>query len=220
MNFLTMPSGIRTITFTLTDETLIRFSGNYNCVAVRSDAEIGLSEFADKSIGDSGVLKCKENESVIYPNLLHNYIYIIGTSGANIEILVGNNLPFNPFKNGGKGGDKLLRYLGITTTQLTDGATTNPIIINNKSVTAKEADWAIYESTDFIFNGTIWQQVGDLSNYYTKSETDNLLSTKANSADVYTKAQADNTFIKSADITIINTATTAEINNSINNIWG
>lgn len=54
-------------------------------------------------------------------------------------------------------------YLGVTTTELTDGATTNPITVNGKSVTAKVGNVANYGSKEFIFNGTAWQEFGDLS---------------------------------------------------------
>lgn len=54
-------------------------------------------------------------------------------------------------------------FLGVTTTALTDGATTNPITVNNKSVTAKKGNIATYGSAEFIFNGTAWQAFGDLS---------------------------------------------------------
>lgn len=54
-------------------------------------------------------------------------------------------------------------YLGVTTTALTDGATTNPIKINNEDVTAKTGNIANYGSKEFIFNGTVWQEFGDLS---------------------------------------------------------
>lgn len=54
-------------------------------------------------------------------------------------------------------------YLGVTTTALTDGATTNPITIGGVSVTAKKGDIANYQSKEFIFNGTSWQEFGDLS---------------------------------------------------------
>lgn len=58
------------------------------------------------------------------------------------------------------------KYVGITTTALTDGATTNPIQINGESYTAIAGDVASYNDTtsslytakDFIFNGTIWQE--------------------------------------------------------------
>lgn len=54
-------------------------------------------------------------------------------------------------------------FLGVTTTALTDGATTNPITINGSSVTAVKGNIATYGSAEFIFNGTAWQAFGDLS---------------------------------------------------------
>lgn len=54
-------------------------------------------------------------------------------------------------------------FLGVTTTALTDGATTNPITINGNSVTAVKGNIATYGSAEFIYNGTAWQAFGDLS---------------------------------------------------------
>lgn len=54
-------------------------------------------------------------------------------------------------------------FLGVTTTALTDGATTNPITINEQSVTAKKGNIVTYGSAEFIFNGEAWQSFGDLS---------------------------------------------------------
>ena len=54
-------------------------------------------------------------------------------------------------------------YLGVTTTVLTDGSTTNPIVINGENVTAKAGSIATYQHAEFIFNGTAWQEFGDLS---------------------------------------------------------
>lgn len=54
-------------------------------------------------------------------------------------------------------------YLGVTTTALSDGATTNPITIEGESVTAVKGNIVNYGSKEFIFNGTVWQEFGDLS---------------------------------------------------------
>ena len=54
-------------------------------------------------------------------------------------------------------------YLGVTTTALTDGSTTNPIMIDGESVTATNGCIATYQSDEFIYNGTIWQKFGNLS---------------------------------------------------------
>lgn len=55
------------------------------------------------------------------------------------------------------------KYLGKTTTVLTDGSTTNPITINGESVTAEAGDIVLYENGEFIFDGTAWASFGDLS---------------------------------------------------------
>jgi hypothetical protein len=214
-----MPQNVRTMTLTLAGETRINFANDYNSIAIRAENDCGIAEFAGKQIGDNGVLKCNAGESVIYPNLISKrYIYLIGV--GKVELLVGNNLPVNPFKNGAKGGGRIenpLNYLGVTTTTITNGSTTNPIIIDSEEVTAENADWVIYNSKDFIFNGTVWQEVGDFENYYTKTQTDALLSAKANAADVYTKAQSDDRYVQNANV--IDTVTAQEIADSLDNIW-
>lgn len=52
-------------------------------------------------------------------------------------------------------------WLGITTTALSDGSTTNPITINGQSVTAVSGD-IVQDSNgnEYIFNGTAWQALG------------------------------------------------------------
>lgn len=52
-------------------------------------------------------------------------------------------------------------WLGITTTTITDGSTTNPITIGGEPVTAVSGD-IVQDSNgiEFIFNGTAWQQFG------------------------------------------------------------
>lgn len=49
------------------------------------------------------------------------------------------------------------KWLGVTTTELTDGATTNPITINGTSVTAEDGDIVQYGTSYFTFNGEVWQ---------------------------------------------------------------
>jgi hypothetical protein len=55
------------------------------------------------------------------------------------------------------------KFLGVTTTELEDGVTTSAnITINGETVEAKTGDIAIYGSKEFIFNGTAWNEFGDL----------------------------------------------------------
>ena len=57
---------------------------------------------------------------------------------------------------------KYTKYLGVTTTALIDGGTDNPVTVGGKSVTAEVGDIVNYGSKEFIFNGTAWQEFGDL----------------------------------------------------------
>ena len=58
-----------------------------------------------------------------------------------------------------------LKYCGITTTALTDGAKTNPIVINGDNHTATAGCVVFYEDKEFVFNGTIWELLGAESTY-------------------------------------------------------
>lgn len=56
-------------------------------------------------------------------------------------------------------------YLGVTTTQLVDGVTTNPkVTINGEEKTAAAGGLVTVENSkkEFIYNGTVWQELGDM----------------------------------------------------------
>lgn len=53
-------------------------------------------------------------------------------------------------------------YMGVTTTALSDGSTTNPVKINGENITANTGAICTYQSKEFIWNGTAWQEFGDL----------------------------------------------------------
>lgn len=52
------------------------------------------------------------------------------------------------------------RWVGVTTTALSDGSTTSSIMIDGASHTAEIGDIASYNNMEFIWNGTIWQEFG------------------------------------------------------------
>lgn len=52
---------------------------------------------------------------------------------------------------------------GVTTTALADEATTNPIVIDGSSYTAKANDAVFYNKKEFVFDGTKWHEFGDMS---------------------------------------------------------
>jgi len=55
-------------------------------------------------------------------------------------------------------------WLGITTTPLVDGSTTNPILISGEEVTATEGDVATYQNDEFVYSSVgTWQKFANLS---------------------------------------------------------
>lgn len=56
-----------------------------------------------------------------------------------------------------------IKILGATTTALVDEATTNPITVNGESVTAVGNDAVFYNSKEFVFDGTMWHEFGDMT---------------------------------------------------------
>ena len=53
-----------------------------------------------------------------------------------------------------------LYWIGVTTTALTEGDTTNPITVNGDPVTAEVGGIASYNGTEFAWNGSAWQVLG------------------------------------------------------------
>lgn len=53
-----------------------------------------------------------------------------------------------------------LYWVGVTTSALTDGATTNPITVNSEEVTVDIGGVASYDGLEFVFNGSAWQAFG------------------------------------------------------------
>ena len=54
-------------------------------------------------------------------------------------------------------------FMGETTTALADGSTTTSIIINGETVTVAKGYLVVYQSKEFVFDGTKWIEMGDLS---------------------------------------------------------
>ena len=54
-------------------------------------------------------------------------------------------------------------FAGVTTTALTDGSTTSTIVVGGNDVTAQTGMIATYGSKEFVWNGSAWQEFGDLS---------------------------------------------------------
>lgn len=64
---------------------------------------------------------------------------------------------------GGGGTQGGIVLVGETTTALTDGATTNLIVVDGQSYTAQPNDAVIYGNKEFLYTGTRWIEFGDVS---------------------------------------------------------
>lgn len=64
-----------------------------------------------------------------------------------------------------------MHFLGVTTTKIADASTTNPIIINGESVTAKAGDVVLYGSKEFVWTSSAWEELGDEGSHALKSIT-------------------------------------------------
>ena len=61
-----------------------------------------------------------------------------------------------------------MRFIGSTTTAISEGSTTNPITINGSSVTAINGNVVLYNHVEFIWVG-YWEKLGDEQSYALKS---------------------------------------------------
>lgn len=55
-----------------------------------------------------------------------------------------------------------VRYIGVTTTPITDGSDVSPVVIGGSSVTPKSGDLVFYGDKEFIWDGSKWNEFGDL----------------------------------------------------------
>ena len=91
-------------------------------------------------------------------------------------------------------------YLGVTTTELTDGCSTSPITIGDKSVTPKSGDIVGYGNSEFVWSDTEnkWREFGSTGSL-------KALAFKDNASGAYTPAGT----VSAPDISV--TADTATI---------
>lgn len=52
-------------------------------------------------------------------------------------------------------------YIGITTTTISDGSTTQTIMINGSSVTVTNGNVAAYNNVEYVWTGSMWEELGN-----------------------------------------------------------
>lgn len=91
-----------------------------------------------------------------------------------------------------------LYWIGVTTTALTDGATTDPITVNGESVSPNIGGMASYDGLEFVWNGSAWQAMGH-----------------ANFGDLAFKSSAEGSYTPAGSVSVSEAADTTTTVNSI-----
>lgn len=63
----------------------------------------------------------------------------------------------------------VMKMQGTTTTPLSDGSTTNPVVIDGSSYTAKKGDVVLYDGKEYLWAGSAWEQLGDEASWALKT---------------------------------------------------
>lgn len=147
---------------TIDGEQAVRFSRQHPYYGIYGEG-IKASFDADFEDTDQGVYDTSATNTTIMSNYDQKDVIYIKGSGT-IWVWAGNAPAEFPFKaqgkGGGSGGDGSTKYIGTTTTALSNGSTTNPITVDGESYTAQFGDIAVYNYTEFIFDGTKWGEFG------------------------------------------------------------
>lgn len=105
-------------------------------------------------------------------------------------------------------------FLGVTTTPLTDQATTNPITVDGKSVTVTNGNIVVHDNAEFIWNGSKWIEFGDLSNLGALATKSNVTLNKGTGINVvsgYSNPTTDKVLGSGATFTTTVTPTTTNV---------
>lgn len=57
----------------------------------------------------------------------------------------------------------IMNFIGVTETELKDGENATPVIANNADYAPKAGDVVIYDATEFVYDGSVWQKIGNTS---------------------------------------------------------
>ena len=64
-----------------------------------------------------------------------------------------------------------MKFLGTSSTSITDGATTSPITISGNSVTPAAGNVVLYGAKEFVWTGSAWEELGNEGSYALSSVT-------------------------------------------------
>lgn len=122
-----------------------------------------LSGYALESYVDSEIW-----DSIQALNLGAASTYGVGTVASGNNGLVTGGSVYSAINDA---VSSALKFQGTTTTAISDGSTTNPIVIGGSSYTAKKGDVVLYDGREFLWTGSAWEQLGDEVSWALKTTT-------------------------------------------------
>lgn len=155
-------SKIKTITATTTEQE-ITLDATYQFVWFRSlgDGDVLVSDHSEIVAGTDDVALVKGGDSTRITVPYNKTVYVKAVSDSVDMEIHAQNFSDAPFEGGSGGGGGSSANIYRTTTALTDGSTTNPITVDGNDVTAVSGDFAVYNTQEFLFDGTQWNLLGD-----------------------------------------------------------
>lgn len=133
-------------------DTEVKFDRSYQRFALKSEDALSLKDAENE-------YKTSDGNGVARMNFGVGTDTITVSGSGTGRLWAGMSFDDCPFVNAGKGGGS--SFIGVTTTAITDGSTTSPITIDGKSVTPKMGDMVIYNQTEFVWDGSKWNQFGN-----------------------------------------------------------
>lgn len=160
-----------TITATATDDDVVVLTGTNGTNKVTFDAKHAKkgpsNGTATYTSGNSNTTVSANAKTIKIPQItVDTYGHVTAAADETITI----NIP----TASDLGLSSALTFIGTTTTTLTDGATTNPIKINNADFTVGAAgSVTIVSGTDkeFVWTGSAWEEFGNASEHSIKGHT-------------------------------------------------
>ncbi|MEE1193878.1 MAG: hypothetical protein U0K79_03675, partial [Phascolarctobacterium sp.] len=111
-----------------------------------------------------------------------NSTTVIGAKKYTDAAISGVNSTINTLKNNIGNLSNIMNFLGTTTTALSNGSKTSKITIDSKEVTAVKGDVVVNGNKEFVFDGSKWAEIGDVSAQATAiTNLQNTVGTKPNS---------------------------------------
>lgn len=88
---------------------------------------------------------------------------------------------------------RVMHFLGTTTTNISDGSTTNEITVNSKLVTVDNGDVVLYGGYEYVWTGSAWEQLGQEGSFSLKTHTHTVSHTPAGTVSTPTITVTPNT---------------------------